>query len=127
MTKEKNGKLFTSNQSRVEAAKNGQKGGIASGESRRKKKAMREQMEMLLSLPFADEEAKENMKELGIPVDDIDNQMALMIATYQKALTGDTSAINIVREVIGERVQEIKVNTGIDAKVKELEETLDKV
>ena len=110
-----------------EARELGRKGGKASGEARRKKKAMREQMEMLLSLPFADEEAKEKMKELGIPVDDIDNQMALMIATYQKALTGDTSAINIVREVIGERVQEIKVNTGIDAKVKELEETLDKV
>lgn len=110
-----------------EARELGRKGGKASGEARRKKKAMREQMEMLLSLPFADEEAKEKMKELGIPVDDIDNQMALMIATYQQALKGDTSAINIVREVVGERVQEIKVNTGIDAKVKELEETLDKV
>ena len=38
MANEENLKPFTSNQSREEAVRNGQKGGIASGYSRRQKK-----------------------------------------------------------------------------------------
>lgn len=40
MANEKNLKPFTSNQSREEAVKNGQKGGIASGESKRERKTI---------------------------------------------------------------------------------------
>ena len=101
-------------------------GGKASVEARRKKKAMREQMEMLLSLPLKDTKVKAKFKQLGIDTDDMDNQMALVFATYQKALKGDTSAINIVREMVGERVQEISINTTVDDKVKELQKMLDK-
>lgn len=103
------------------------KGGKASVEAKRKKKAMREQMEMLLSLPLKDDRVKRKFEALGIDTDDMDNQMALMVATYQQALKGNTNAINIVREIIGERVQEIKVNTNIDEKVKELEKVLDEM
>lgn len=116
-----------SERSKEEARESGKKGGKASGEARRKKKAMREQMEMLLSLPLKDDRIKRKFEALGIDTDDMDNQMALMVATYQQALKGNTNAINIVREIIGERVQEIKVNTNIDEKVKELEKVLDNV
>lgn len=36
------------------------KGGIASGKARRRKKLIREQLELLLSLPLKDENAKKN-------------------------------------------------------------------
>jgi hypothetical protein len=100
MANEKNLIPFTSNQSREEAKKNGAKGGKKSGEVRRKRKAMKEQMEMLLSLPFKQSEPLDFMKNLGIEEDNLDNQMALIVAMYGKALKGDVQAFNTIREVV---------------------------
>lgn len=85
----------TENEQREYARKGGQK----SGEVRRQRKAMKEQMEMLLSLPFKQEEQLKFMKSLGIEEEEIDNQMALMVAMYAKALKGDVQAFNAIREV----------------------------
>lgn len=85
----------TENEQREYARKGGQK----SGEVRRQRKAMKEQMEMLLSLPFKQEEQLKFMKSLGIEEGEIDNQMALMVAMYAKALKGDVQAFNSIREV----------------------------
>ena len=76
------------------------KGGKKSGEVRRKRKAMKEQMEMLLTLPFKQAEALDFMKDLGIEEDNLDNQMALIVAMYGKALKGDVQAFNTIREVV---------------------------
>lgn len=76
------------------------KGGQKSGEVRRKRKAMKEQMEMLLSLPFKSTKQLNFMKDLGIEEDNIDNQMALIVAMYGKALKGDVQAFNTIREVV---------------------------
>lgn len=100
MANKKNLIPFTSNQSREEAKKNGAKGGKKSGEVRRKRKAMKEQMEMLLSLPFKQSESLDFMKDLGIEEDNLDNQMALIVAMYGKALKGDVQAFNTIREVV---------------------------
>ncbi len=112
---------------KAEAKERGRKGGIASGIAKRQRKAMKEQMEMLLSLPLKNDKAKAKFKELGIETDDMDNQMALVVAMYQKALKGDTSAMNIVREITGERVQQISIDTNVDEKVKELNIILDDI
>ena len=85
----------TENEQREYAKKGGQK----SGEVRRKRKAMKEQMEMLLSLPFKQPKQLNFMKNLGIEEDKIDNQMALIVALYGKALKGDVQAFNTIREV----------------------------
>ena len=82
-----------------EARENGSKGGKKSGEVRRQRKAMKEQMEMLLSLPFKQEKQLKFMKNLGIEEEEIDNQMALIVAIYGKALKGDVQAFNTIREV----------------------------
>ena len=79
------------------------KGGKKSGEVRRKRKAMKEQMEMLLSLPFKQSEALDFMKDLGIEEDNLDNQMALIVAMYGKALKGDVQAFNTIREVVQDK------------------------
>lgn len=85
----------TENEQREYAKKGGQK----SGEVRRQRKAMKEQMEMLLSLPFKQRDQLNFIKELGINEDEIDNQMALIVAMYGKALKGDVQAFNTIREV----------------------------
>lgn len=76
------------------------KGGQKSGEVRRQRKAMKEQMEMLLSLPFKSTKQLNFMKDLGIEEDNLDNQMALIVAMYGKALKGDVQAFNTIREVV---------------------------
>ena len=82
-----------------EARENGSKGGKKSGEVRRKRKAMKEQMEMLLTLPVKDQEQYSFISNLGIDKKEIDNQMALIVAMYAKALKGDVQAFNAIREV----------------------------
>ena len=85
--------------SQSEARENGRKGGQKSGEVRRQRKAMKEQIEMLLSLPFKQTEQLKFIEELGIDTKEIDNQMALLVALYGKALKGDVQAFNTIREV----------------------------
>lgn len=99
----------------------GRKGGIASGEAKRAKKAMRERLEILLELPMksgkgADIETIKNfaaLKGKNITVQD-----AMMIAQIQKALKGDTTAATFVRDTAGQNpattvVGEIDMNLNI--------------
>lgn len=99
MANEQNLIPFTSEQNREEAKKNGAKGGKKSGEVRRQRKAMKEQMEMLLSLPFKEIEKLDFIENLGIDKEEIDNQMALLVAMYGRALKGDVQAFKEIREV----------------------------
>lgn len=85
--------------SQSEARENGKKGGKKSGEVRRQRKAMKEQMEMLLTLPVKNQEQYSFISSLGINEKEIDNQMALIVAMYAKALKGDVQAFNAIREV----------------------------
>lgn len=88
------------------------KGGKASGEARRKKKLMKDQIELLLSLPFPDvqdrngKKLKTTFKQLGLNDENIDNQMAMVIAMWQKALKGDVNAFNTLRDTVGEKPKE---------------------
>lgn len=75
------------------------KGGKKSGEVRRQRKAMKEQMEMLLTLPVKNQAQHGFIASLGINEKEIDNQMALIVAMYAKALKGDVQAFNAIREV----------------------------
>ena len=81
-------------------------GGIASGESRRLKKTMKEQAELLLSLSNNNPEILCQMKGLGIDTENQTNQMALIIAMYLKASQGDVQAFNTLQATIGEKPTE---------------------
>ena len=69
--------------SKSEARENGRKGGIASGESRRKRKSLREQLEILL--------------ENG------NTQESIAVALVEKAMSGDVRAFEVLRDTIGEK------------------------
>lgn len=88
-----------SRRSREKHKKDSSKGGQKSGEVRRQRKAMKEQMEMLLTLPFKQKKQLKFIKDLGIEDENIDNQMALIVAMYGKALKGDVQAFNTIREI----------------------------
>ena len=113
MANEQNLIPFTSEQNREEAKKNGQKGGIKSGEVRRQRKAMKEQAELLLSLPFnltdrKGNELKEVLEKLGIDEDNIDNQMAMIVALWKTALgngRNQVTAVQELRDIIGNKAE----------------------
>jgi hypothetical protein len=104
-----------SNMTPEQRRENGRKGGIASGEAKRRKKAMRERLEVLLELPLkegrsADLDSIKNfaaLKGKNITVQD-----AMMLAQIQKALKGDTTAAAFVRDTVGEKPGDKTVITG---------------
>ena len=85
---------------------NARKAGIASAKAKKKRKAMKEQMDMLLSLPVKSPKMKEQLKKLGIKSNEIDNQMALIVSLYQTALKGgknSVQAFNAIMEMTEEK------------------------
>ncbi len=96
---------------REERKESASKAGKASGEAKRKRKAMKEQAELLLSLPFnltdkKGNELKEVLKKLGIDDDNIDNQMAMIVALWKTALgngRNQVSAVQELRDIIGDK------------------------
>ena len=95
----------------VEEAK---KGGIASGEARRRKKTMRELAQMFGSLGVSDEAIREKMALLGIPAEDMNHDMAVMIGQYAEAEKGNTQAATFVRDTKGENPKEPMMQLNVD-------------
>lgn len=73
--------------SKEEAKKRGKVGGKKSGESRRRRKALREHLEALLS-----------SRREGLTTAE-----ALTIALVEKGLSGDVRAYEVIRDTIGEK------------------------
>ena len=81
-------------------------GGIASGKVRREKKAMKETLETLLSMPLKNgqETDLEEIQSLAATKGkNITVQEAIMLAQIQKAMKGDTKAAEYVRDTIGQK------------------------
>lgn len=66
-----------------EARERGRKGGIKSGEKRRERKTIREELLLLLSTG--------------------NNQKKMSVAVLEKAMAGDTKAFEVIRDTIGEK------------------------
>lgn len=106
-----------SNMTPEQRRENGRKGGIASGESKRKKKAMRDRLEVLLSMPMKSgrEADIENIKNFAaLKGKNITVQDAMVIAQIQKALRGDTSAAAFIRDTAGQNPA-AKIEAEFDA------------
>ena len=88
-----------------ERAECGRKGGTESGKTRRRKKAMKETLEVLLSMPmksgkYADIENIKNFAD--IKGKNISVEEAMLISMIQKALHGNVPAFEAVRDTVGE-------------------------
>lgn len=93
---------FTTEQSRSEAAQNGRKGGIASGAARRRKKSLKEAADLFLSLPVENTKKRNEMIKAGVPEEDADNQMAMIVGLAKKAAKGDAKAARLLIDILGE-------------------------
>ncbi len=85
-----------------EAQERGRKGGIASGEARRKKRTMKAAAKMLLDMAVSNPQVEEKMLKYGVPEEDITNQMAILVAMVNQATKGNVKAANFLRDTIGE-------------------------
>lgn len=81
-------------QSEEEAREKGKKGGIASGKARAERKALKEELLLLLS--------------------EGDTQKKISLSLIQQALDGNTKAFEVIRDTIGERpVEKVDMNANI--------------
>ena len=104
--------------SSAEARSNGRKGGIASGKKRREKKAMKDTLADLLSMPLKDGKSAdvETIKNLAaLKGKNITVQEAIMLAQIQKAMKGDTKAAEYIRDTSGNKLKEgVELSGGIN-------------
>lgn len=106
------------------------KGGIASGEARRRKRDIKDSLDILLSMPFkldgnAAEMVRTQLNKLGVPEEDIDNQMAMAFSMFVNSVgTGKNavSAATFIRDTLGEKPKEkVEVTNNIDESIAEME------
>ena len=101
--------LKAENMTSAQLRERARKGGIASAKAKKERKQIKEQLEFLLSLPIKDKITKAEIRKLGIDTENIDNQMAMVISMWQKAVKGDVQAATFIRDSLGEK-PDSKVN-----------------
>lgn len=76
----------------------GRNGGIASGKSRRQKRALKRALHEMLSVPLPDDDA-EKLKVCGIAPEDANYQAAVGAALVKKAMAGNVNAISLLAQL----------------------------
>ena len=107
------------------------KGGIASGIARRRKRNMKDAIDMLLSNP-CDLKSKDGKsikllaKQLGIKEEDVDNQMAMIISMFKVSMSGgknSVSAATFLRDTVGEKpVEVVEMNASVNKVAQEIDD-----
>ena len=120
MANEQNLRLFTSDQSREEAKKNGRKGGIASGEAKRERKDMRYFAKVVL-----DELVKDKKSGAELPT-----RYAALKSVLKKVLKeGDHNALKTLAQLAGELPKDasndVVINVTYNGVTKEAQDALD--
>lgn len=101
---------FTSDQDREKAAINGRKGGIASGEAKRRKKDAKQMLAMLAAMP-ANDKLKKGIKGFapGISDEEMTNAAIAAIGQLKAAASGSTKAYEAIQEAMErEESEELK-------------------
>lgn len=107
-----------------EARKNGRKGGVASGEARRKKRDLRETLETLLKSTLKDEETVSKFEAFGFKKG-MTMQDAISAAMIQQAVKGNVKAFVAIRDTIDPKeggTESGGVRVIVEGKVQDLSE-----
>ncbi len=102
----------------AEARQNGAKGGIASGKARREKKAMKDTLAELLTMPL-ESRAIDNIEDIQSYAEtagrNITVQEAIMLAQIKKAVKGDTRAAEYIRDTSGNKLKDaLELSGGVN-------------
>ena len=94
-------------------------GGKKSVEARRRKKTMREALEMLMYKTELPEQTKRMLEAEGIKEDDFNHQMVITRSLIAKAESGDVQAYNAICAMIGEKpAEKMEMSGGMVSSVK---------
>lgn len=108
-----------SKRSPKEVRENGAKGGIASGEARRRKRDLKLAMQALLEADIKDKKTGETLS----------GAEAIAVAQYRKALRGDAKAFELIRDTSGqkpvEKVEQVNIDGEYIDKMNELKAYFD--
>ena len=85
-----------------DASEKGKIGAKKSLDTRRKKKKLKEALTALMELPVS-ERNKQSMRAIGIDDKDMNNQMLIAVAAFQKAIKGDVRAMEFIRDMTGQQ------------------------
>ena len=124
MANEQNLIPFTSEQSREEAVRNGRKGGIKSGEVRRRKAAMRETMNRCLTMQAHVDGLSDVLIADG---GESTYEEIITMAIINQAAMGDVKAYNAIMKVVGqtdksdEDLEEQKIRTERAKRARDME------
>ena len=95
------------------------KGGLKSGEARRRKKTMREALEMLMYKTELNEQTKQMLEAEGISQEDFNHQMVITRSLIAKAEAGDVQAYNAICAMIGEKpAEKMEMSGGMSGELK---------
>lgn len=97
--------------SKEEAKTRGSAGGKKSGQVRRERKAFKESLLMLLDMKAPEKigmQIKQNLPKLKDK--DLNYQNAILVSLLQQAVKGNTKAVELIRDTIGEKpVEKVEV------------------
>lgn len=98
------------------------KGGIASGEARRRKKSIKETLDILLECRPSEKDLK-LMQAQGVDVeDDATYRQAIAFSIVNRAMKGNTRAFELIRDTVGEMpVQKVQIAEVDEDTVAEVE------
>lgn len=104
----------------TEQARNiGSKGGKASVEAKRRKKTMREALEMLMFKVKLPEEHRKMLEKEGFTEEDFNHQMVITRSLIAKAEAGDVQAYNAICAMIGEKpAEKMEMSGGMSGELK---------
>ena len=107
MANEQNLTPFTSDQNREEAAKNGSKGGIASGKARREKRDRKQRASELFDLTMQGAGVEKIKKFFNIN-EDLTAYETMVLSCFMKAMQkGDANALEKLLKISGEQFAEV--------------------
>lgn len=93
--------IHTQFQSGEEAARNGRKGGIASGVSKRQKKTLSDLAKMIADNPAPDA-ARRKLELMGIEAEDASNNALIAASVYSKAIKGNMQAVEKWEQLVAD-------------------------
>lgn len=100
MANEQNLIPFGSKGSKSEEREMQSKGGRNSGVTRRRKRTVKQAVELVMSLSVADPKIKAKLKKMGIDPDDADNQTAVVVGLLGRAVKGDPKSAKLLFEMM---------------------------
>lgn len=100
---------FTSDQSREKAARNGRKGGIASGVSKRRKKTLKELAQKIGDAEVENSELKNQLKAYGLEDEEINFNSAIVVSVARQAIKGNMQAVDKWESYVNETTEDEKL------------------